>query len=200
MNQRKAGPVLKWAAADLISYGVNLHHHWAVPLNFTFTAHRFFTNSHTLANSLYLCGTAVHEPTCWPLTLSMFDVCSLGPKTHNTGKSEGNLNSGWKYVLSLLHCLSHAPTDDICGDRNREGRLFFVGLEWWEENSEGWWINELYIYAVIPLFLLHLPLFLCQPELVLWGGLILVGIVRYGRRQSDMLTPAPRWHMKQLFC
>ncbi len=64
------------------------------------------------------------------------------PKKHNTGKSEWNLNSNWKYVLSLLHHLSHAPTDDICGDRKREGRLFFVGLEWWEENSEGWWINE----------------------------------------------------------
>ncbi len=185
---------------------VNLHHHWAAPVNFALPAHDF---SQTVTRSPTLCTCVPRLWTIppaglllWQCSLSMFylSVCSIWPKKHKTGKSEGNLNSGWKYVLSPLHRLSHAPTDDICGDRKREGRLVFVGLEWWEENSEGWWINELYICAVIALFLPHLPLFLCQPELVLRGGLILVGIVRYGRRQSDKLTPAPQWHMKQLFC
>lgn len=64
---------------------------------------------------------------------------------------------------SLLRCLRHAPTDDIFRDRKGEARLF-VGLDWWEENSEGWWINELYICAVILLFLLHLCFFLYQLE------------------------------------
>lgn len=65
--------------------------------------------------------------------------------------------------FSLLQCLRHAPTDDICRDRKGDAGLF-VGLDWWEENSEGWWIHELYICAVILLFLLHLCLFLYQLE------------------------------------
>lgn len=65
--------------------------------------------------------------------------------------------------FSLLQCLRHVPTDDIFRDRKGEARLF-VGMDWWEENSEGWWINELYICAVILLFLLHLCFFLYQLE------------------------------------
>lgn len=103
----------------------------------------------------------------WPHSHSLppFWLSLSGPINEAEDKQNSRKSKFTQRIcpFSLLQCLRHAPTDDICRDRKGEAGLF-VGLDWWEENSEGWWIHELYICAVILLFLLHLCLFLYQLE------------------------------------
>lgn len=68
----------------------------------------------------------MHDPTCWPLTLSVFSVVSSWPQTQNVCITEWDLNSGCP--RSRLRHLSHTPTNDICRDKEERGQAVFCGL------------------------------------------------------------------------